>query len=58
MTLKFKYRAVKRYSVKLSKLGLSLGLIIPKDLIKRYKLKEEDEVTIVPEKKGIKILFA
>ena len=51
-----KYRVLKRYQVKLSKWGLSLGLRIPKELVKKYNLKNEEEVTIIPEKKGIKII--
>ena len=51
-----KYRTLKRYNVKLSRWGLSLGIRIPKDLIKRYKLKEETKVSIIPDKKGIRIV--
>jgi|TARA_Y100000310_G_scaffold144893_1_gene144166 DNA-directed RNA polymerase subunit RPC12/RpoP len=51
-----KYRTLKRYQVKLSKWGLSLGLRIPKELVEYYKLKEEKKVVILPEKKGIKII--
>ena len=50
------YRTLKRYNVKLSKWGLSLGIRIPKELVKRYDLKNDGEVSIIPEKKGIKIL--
>lgn len=50
------YRVLKRYQVKLSKWGLSLGLRIPKELVKKYNLKEEEEVAIIPEKKGIRII--
>lgn len=53
-----KYRAMKRYSAKLSKWGLSLGLRIPKELVRKYNLKQEEEVIIVPEKEGIKIVTA
>ena len=51
-----KYRVMKKYSAKLSKWGLSLGLRIPKELVERYKLKSNEEVTIVPEEKGMKIV--
>ncbi len=51
-----KYRTLKKYQVKLSKWGLSLGLRIPKELVERYHLKNEEEVAIIPEKKGIKII--
>lgn len=50
------YRVLKRYHVKLSKWGLSLGLRIPKELTKKYKLKDEEEISLVPEKDGIKIV--
>ncbi len=50
------YRSLKRYNVKLSRWGLSLGLRIPKELVEKYKLKDEEEVAIIPEKEGIKII--
>lgn len=50
------YRALKKYNVKLSKWGLSLGLRIPKELVEKYKLKNEKEVSIIPEKRGIRII--
>jgi len=50
------YRTLKKYQVKLSKWGLSLGLRIPKELVKKYNLREEREVSIIPEKKSIKIV--
>ena len=40
------YRALKKYNVKLSKWGLSLGLRIPKELVDRYNLMIEREVAI------------
>ena len=45
-----KYRVMKRYRVKLSKWGLSLGVRIPKDLVNKYKLSDDKEVSIVPGK--------
>ena len=51
-----KYRVMKKYHAKLTKWGLSLGLRIPKELIKQYKLSENKEVSIIPEKKGILIV--
>ena len=51
-----KYRTIKRYQVKISKWGLSLGLRIPKDLVKRYNFKENSEVFIIPEEKSIKVI--
>ncbi len=53
-----KYRVLKRYQVKLSKWGLSLGLRIPKELVEKYHLKDEEKVAIIPEKDGIKIIPA
>ncbi len=51
-----KYRTIKSYHVKLSKWGLSLGLRIPKELTKKYNFKDNKEVSIIPEKNGIKII--
>ena len=51
-----RYRTLKKYNVKLSNWGLSLGLRIPKELVKKYKLKNEKEVSIIPEKAGIRII--
>ena len=51
-----RYRTLKKYNVKLSKWGLSLGLRIPKELVEKYKLKNEKEVSIVPEKTGLRII--
>ena len=50
------YRTLRKYQVKLSKWGLSLGLRIPKELVEKYHLKDADEVAIIPEKKGIRII--
>ncbi|MFC1769055.1 AbrB/MazE/SpoVT family DNA-binding domain-containing protein [Nanoarchaeota archaeon] len=52
------YREMKKYNAKISKWGLSLGLRIPKELVERYKLKDDEEVTIIPEENGIKIIPA
>lgn len=51
-----KYRELKRYNAKISKWGQSLGLRIPKELVKKYKFENEKEVTIIPEDSGIKII--
>ena len=51
-----KYRVMKKYHAKLSRWGLSLGLRIPKELVKKYKLKEDKEVSIIPEEGGIMVL--
>jgi len=50
------YRTMKKYNVKLSKWGLSLGFRIPKDLVQKYNLKDAKEVSIIPEKSGLKII--
>ena len=51
-----KYRAMKKYTAKLSKWGSSIGFRIPKDLTKKYKLKANEDVSLLPEKEGIRIL--
>lgn len=53
-----KYREMKTFHAKVSRWGLSLGLRIPKELVKRYHFKDEEEVTIIAEDKGIKIIPA
>ncbi len=50
------YRHLKRYKAKLSRWGYSLGVRIPKELVQRYRLTEDNTVTIVPEKGGMKIV--
>jgi DNA-directed RNA polymerase subunit RPC12/RpoP len=52
-----RYRALKRYHARLTKWGLSVGLRIPKELVKKYKFKANKEVTIIPEEKGIRIML-
>jgi DNA-directed RNA polymerase subunit RPC12/RpoP len=51
-----KYREMKRFNAKISKWGMSLGLRIPKELVKKYHFKDNEEVTIIPEEGGIKII--
>lgn len=51
-----KYRVMKRYTAKISKWGESLAMRIPKELVEQYGLKQNEEVTLVPEKKAIKII--
>lgn len=51
-----KYRTIKNYHVKLSKWGLSLGIRIPKEIIEKYNLKDSEEITLIPEEKGIKLI--
>lgn len=51
-----KYRAIKSFHIKLSKWGLSLGVRIPKEVVKKYNLKDSEEITLIPEEKGIKLI--
>ncbi len=51
-----KYRKMKRYTAKLSKWGESIGIRIPKELVRQYNLKENDELSLIPEKKAIKLI--
>lgn len=51
-----KYRVMKRYSAKVSSWGFSLGIRIPKDLVKKYKFKNDGRVTIIPEKGSIRVI--
>ncbi len=53
-----KYRKIKRYHAKLSSWGRNIGLRIPKELAERYHFSDDDEVTIIPEKDGIRIIPA
>ncbi len=53
-----KYREMKRFNAKISKWGMSLGLRIPKELVKKYNLKDREDVTIIPEQDGMKIIPA
>ena len=51
-----KYRKMKKYNTKISKWGFSLGLRIPKEIAKKYNFKDKEEVMIIEEKEGIKII--
>ena len=53
-----KYGTIRSHHVKLSKWGLSLGLRIPKEIAKKYNFKDNKEVSIIQEEKGIKIIPA
>lgn len=52
-----KYREMKRFHAKISKWGMSLGLRIPKELVKKYNFKDNKEVIMIPDKEGIKIIL-
>lgn len=53
-----KYREMKKYRVKLSMWGKSRALRIPKELTKAYGLQKVSEVSLVPDKKSIRIVAA
>ena|SRR3989338_8827222 len=53
-----KFRLMKRYNAKLTKWGESIGLRIPKVIAEKYNFKSDEEVLIIPEEKGIKIIPA
>jgi hypothetical protein len=53
-----KYRKMKKFNAKISRWGMSLGLRIPKELAQKYHFKDNEEVTMIPEKEGIKIIPA
>jgi DNA-directed RNA polymerase subunit RPC12/RpoP len=50
------YRALKKYTAKLSKWGLSLGVRIPKELVQKYHLKDNSDITIIPEDDGMRLV--
>ena len=49
-------RALKTYSAKITKWGQSLGIRIPKELVTMHNMSHNEEVTIVPEEGGFRIL--
>ena len=51
-----KYRQIKNYHVKVSTWGLSLGVRIPKELAKKYKLRDDQELLMLPEEDGIRMV--
>jgi hypothetical protein len=53
-----RYRAQKKYQAKVNRWGASLGVRIPSELARKYSLKEDSEVTIIPEEGGIRIILA
>ena len=50
------YRDMKKYHAKVSKWGMSLGVRIPKELVDKYHFTDNEEVTIIPEENGIRII--
>jgi len=53
-----KYRALRLYHAKMSQWGQSLGLRIPKELVAKYNFRPNEEVAIIPEKEGIRVVPA
>ncbi len=53
-----KYKALKIYHAKMTRWGQSLGFRIPKALVIKYHFTPDEEVTVIPEKDGIKIIPA
>ncbi|MBW3022782.1 AbrB/MazE/SpoVT family DNA-binding domain-containing protein [Candidatus Woesearchaeota archaeon] len=51
-----KYKKIKQYSAKITKWGLSLGLRIPAELVKKYNLKNKEELIIIPEEGGFRVV--
>ena len=50
------YNKLKRYSVKISKWGDAVAFRVPKEIVKQQKLKVGNNVYIIPEKKGFKVV--
>ena len=51
-----KYKEIKSFHAKISKWGFSLGLRIPKELVKKYNFRDNEIISIIPEEKGIRIV--
>ena len=51
-----RYREMKKFHTKISKWGRSSGLRIPKELVEKYNFENNEEVTLIPEDKGIRIV--
>jgi hypothetical protein len=49
-------RGLKTYNAKITKWGQSLGLRIPKELAIKHSITHNEEVTIVPEENGFRIV--
>lgn len=49
------YRIMKKYHAKLSKWGMSVGLRIPKDILRKHGLKSNQEVVIIDENNGFRV---
>ena len=53
-----KYRNMKKYQTKVAKWGLSSAIRIPKDMLKKYNLKNSDNICLIEDEKCIKIVPA
>ena len=51
-----RYRQIKRHQAKISKWGFSLAFRIPKQIAKKYNFKDKENVCIIEEKEGIRIV--
>ena len=51
-----KYREMKKFTVKVSRWGNMLGMRFPKEIEKQYALKNDSQITLIPEKKAIRII--
>jgi len=51
-----KYRKIKGYRAKISRWGISIAVRIPKELVQQYHLTGKKEMTMIPEKKAIKLI--
>lgn len=51
-----KYEKIRKYSARTTRWGLSLGMRIPSEIVKRYKIKNKEELTIIPEKSGFRVV--
>ena len=51
-----KFRMLKKYEVRLTKWGVSIGLRIPKELVQQYHLRDSETMSIIAEKEGLKLI--
>lgn len=50
------YRKFKRHRVKVSRWGSALAIRIPKEIVKKQKIKAGTEVYFFPEKRGFRVI--
>lgn len=51
-----KYRALKAYSVTISKWGSALAIRIPREITQVQRIKEGKKALLIPEKTGFKVI--